>query len=343
MERNYNIDTMKCFCIIAVVCIHTCPFAEKSLGLIINVISRVAVPLFFISSGYLFYSKFSEKYTKRYFIKILKIYISWTLFYIVMSLVLMSLFNILNGLNVLNGYKEYFSNFNLLNIYYSSGIIRYHLWYLSTMLLVIPILYFVIKKNLLKKALLVTSVLNVIGIFIYNLDIGYLVHTRDVIFFGSFYSILGSYIKCNEEHIKNKVKIINKYYVSLIFMFMITSYIERLIYDNYFIRTGDCYISTIFLSILIFILCIIKINNKDSFFSKIGRNSLGIYVIHPAIIDIIDVALFILGLQGITTTIIWQIIYTPIIITLSYYSYKLLQIMKAKIFLSKPKIEKEVV
>ena len=95
MERNYNIDTMKCFCIIAVVCIHTCPFAEKSLGLIINVISRVAVPLFFISSGYLFYSKFSKKYTKRYFIKILKIYISWTLFYIVMSLVLMSLFNIL--------------------------------------------------------------------------------------------------------------------------------------------------------------------------------------------------------------------------------------------------------
>ena len=55
-----------------------------------------------------------------------------------MSLVLMSLFNILNGLNVLNGYKEYFSNFNLLNIYYSSGIIRYHLWYLSTMLFVIP-------------------------------------------------------------------------------------------------------------------------------------------------------------------------------------------------------------
>ena len=111
----------------------------------------------------------------------------------------------------------------------------------------------------------------------------------------------------------------------------IISFIERFIYDTFFIQTGDYYISTIFLSTYIFITCIIKPTNMESIFSKIRKNSLGIYVIHIAFIDIIDIMLFKLGLQEITETTIYQIIYTPVIIIFSYYSYKLIQIIKSKL------------
>ena len=71
-------------------------------------------------------------------------------------------------------------------------------------------------------------------------------------------------------------------YILFIFLFTLTSLIERFIYDSVFIKTGDIYISTIPLSILIFVLCITKIKEKDNILCKVGRKSFGIYVVHIA-------------------------------------------------------------
>ena len=59
-KRNYSLDFMKFFCITAVVCAHLQVFGGLKLGVIINTLCRVAVPLFFICSGYLFKSRFSK-------------------------------------------------------------------------------------------------------------------------------------------------------------------------------------------------------------------------------------------------------------------------------------------
>ena len=78
-------------------------------------------------------------------------------------------------------------------------------------------------------------------------------------------------------------------------------------------------------------LCIIRDSKKESFITNIGANSVGIYLIHIAFIDIIDIVLFKLNLTSITITKYWQIIYTPIIIILSYISYIEIQKIKFKI------------
>ena len=144
-ERNYAIDKMKFLCMVAVVCIHTNPFGNKDIGLMINVLCRVAVPLFFISSGYLLNSKFSYEYVYKYFIKILKLFLSWIIFYILLNLTLKSISNIVNGDYIFNGYKQLFDNFKILDIYYGGGVIKYHLWYLASTLCVIR--YFILQLN----------------------------------------------------------------------------------------------------------------------------------------------------------------------------------------------------
>lgn len=190
--------------------------------------------------------------------------------------------------------------------------IEFHLWYLTAMVLVVPILYFTVKYNLINKILILSGILNISGIFIYNC--GYLKNNRDVIFFTLFYCTLGMYLKTKEDIIRKKLKNkINGIYILLILLFILTSIIERFIYDSIFIRTGDFYISTISLSILIFILCIIKIKENDNIFCKIGRKSFGIYVIHIGAINIVNIFLYKVGMLPFISTTIWQIIGTPIV------------------------------
>lgn len=329
MERNYAIDKIKFFCSIAIVCIHTSPFNGYEIGRIINVICRIGVPLFFISSGYLFYNKFSFNYTKKYFIKITKLFISWVIFYIILGLSCISISNVMNGKFIFYNYKQYFYEFNIMDLYYAKGIIRYHLWYLSSMIIMIPILYCILKSKWVNKAVVITLILNIIGIFIYNTDISPIETTRDALFLGLFYSVLGTYIGKNSEVIKNKFnsKISYKYILAIL-LFTGTSIIERVIYDNHFTKTSDFYISTIPLSLLIFGICIIKPSKNKSIISNIGSNSIGIYLIHIGIIDILDILIFKMNMVSIYTNVYWQIIYTPIIILLSYISYSTLQKVK---------------
>ena len=64
-KRNYSIDTLKFFCILGVICIHYVPFkgmdlgwpGSRYLGIVINTIARVCVPLFFMITGYFSYKK----------------------------------------------------------------------------------------------------------------------------------------------------------------------------------------------------------------------------------------------------------------------------------------------
>ncbi|WP_294368317.1 hypothetical protein [uncultured Clostridium sp.] len=108
-----------------------------------------------------------------------------------------------------------------------------------------------------------------------------------------FYCTLGMYLKTKEDIIKKKLKNkINWIYILFIFLFILTSLIERFIYDSAFIKTGDIYISTIPLSILIFVLCITKIKEKDNMICRVGRKSFGIYVVHIGVINIVNILLY---------------------------------------------------
>ena len=140
------------------------------------------------------------------------------------------------------------------------------------------------------------------------------------------------YLKSKEYTIREKLKNkINWIYILFIFLFTLTSLIERFIYDSVFIKTGDIYISTIPLSILIFVLCITKIKEKDNILCKVGRKSFGIYVVHIGVMNLVNVFLYKVGMLQITLTTVWQIIGTPIILILSLISYNILIFINDKI------------
>lgn len=317
---------MKFFYITAIVCIHLAPFSGSRLGIIINTLCRVALPLIFICSGYLFLSKFSKEHSKKYFYKMLRFFIISNILYLALLIFINIVFH--NGIR--NTIYYYFSNLKITDFYYGDGMIEFHLWYLTAMVLVVPILYFTVKYNLINKILILSGILNILGIFIYNS--GHLKNNRDIIFFALFYCTLGMYLNSREEIIKEKLKNkINWIYILFIFLFTLTSLIERFIYDSIFIRTGDFYISTISLSILIFILSIIKIKENDNIFCKIGRKSFGIYVIHIGAINIVNIFLYKVGMLPFISTTIWQIIGTPIIMIISLIGYDVLIFINDKI------------
>ncbi|SFX06096.1 Acyltransferase family protein [Thermoactinomyces sp. DSM 45891] len=114
MERNYSIDFLKFFAIIAVVVIHTNPFqkVEDLFGFngyysdfALDSFSRFAVPFFFLVSGYLFSRKVINlkykgqvTYYKKYIYKIGKLLFTWTAFYLILEVILNIWSNLAEGI-----------------------------------------------------------------------------------------------------------------------------------------------------------------------------------------------------------------------------------------------------
>lgn len=85
-ERNRSIDLFRYVCAVMVVAIHTHPFEEinGTLGYVFSqIIPRIAVPFFFITSGYFYIRKLEsgQKIFLPYLKRILKIYVLWSCVY----------------------------------------------------------------------------------------------------------------------------------------------------------------------------------------------------------------------------------------------------------------------
>ena len=85
-------------------------------------------------------------------------------------------------------------------------------------------------------------------------------------------------------------------------------------------------ISTIFITLILFAI-ILKNSNiwKNSLVNKIDAASLGVYLIHPLIIDFVFLILHITGESEVSKSVIWQIFFTPFVFVISYMVYMLLQ------------------
>ena len=72
--RNYTIDSMKFWCMLGVIYIHTsADRIDNILGTCLDILCRLAVPLFFVASGYTVYSKLDGTRIKRYATKLIKL------------------------------------------------------------------------------------------------------------------------------------------------------------------------------------------------------------------------------------------------------------------------------
>ena len=97
-----------------------------------------------------------------------------------------------------------------------------------------------------------------------------------------------------------------------------------------------CGFSTIFITLILFAITL-KNNDllKNSKVNKVGLASLGIYLVHPLIIDFLYLVMYKGGVD-VSHTILWQFCLTPFVFVISFGVYKfLLKFSRAVGFITK--------
>lgn len=205
MEKNETYSGIDLFRLIAamlIVAIHTSPL--ENLGdmpdfVLTNIVARVAVPFFFMTSGFFLISKYSKNTEKLWkFVK------KTGILYGVMILICLPL-------NIYNGYlkKEYLLPSILKDIIFDGTL--YHLWYLPASITGAIIAYYLLRKYSYRKTFVITLLLYAIGLFgdsyygiskeiafldsFYNLLFQVMDYTRGGIFFAPIFFIMGGYLK----------------------------------------------------------------------------------------------------------------------------------------------------
>ncbi|MGG4490853.1 acyltransferase [Metabacillus idriensis] len=336
MERNYAIDFIKFFAIFAVVVIHTFPLDSRIEWFVLDNLSRFAVPFFFVASGYLFGNKIintreSVLYFRRYVIKIVKIYVCWLIFYTIYDVLVIYL----GDSDVLQELMKYFDEFTLLNLlYYGKGTSGYQLWFLTSLIWSIIILFIAYRLKKINVLLTLSFILNIIGLFgqSYSMFFNLPISSRDAIFLGLFYTTLGCFFALHSQMIKSlKINAAAFFYLFLVFSFLqvMEGYtLEKGLSGSH----GEYFISTIFLTVFLFSFAL---NNsqlgKGMLITKIGSNALGIYIIHVFFIKVMDMLVTILRLKSMTENSIWPQLYSLFIFVISYLAYNGIQSIKLTI------------
>lgn len=343
MTRNIKVDWLKGFALILVVSLHTAPFAKLVInGLVLadiaETIPAVGVPIFFMLAGYFYQKKNRVGYLKSYESKLLIPYVISVVFYLLLNITLIFDSNNPKGLDYFSYILDSLKTVTATDFYYTQGYFGYHLWYLPALMLAIYIGNLALKRNRVNKWLPFFTVVHIIGILLPVLFIKELrVFTRDGIFFGIFYVLLGMYLSQNEDQIERLTSMSKALHLKLIGLFSITSLVEGFVYAKYFDGMGDYYLSTIPLSLLLLGLAFRKddssievLNSKLSFLGVLGRNSLLIYLVHPFIIVLFYLLLDFINLGWLTSNMIWRLVYTPIVILLSYWLTLCINKLKTK-------------
>ncbi len=275
MQRNYSIDTLKFICAVLVVMLHT----ESVYQDLILPITRCAVPVFFMISGYLLYNgkEIGKERLKRNIVTIAKIMLWSTLLFAVLK-EFMALYH---GYLFLPNAKEWI-DFIVLN----ENPFGFHLWYLGAYLYVLLIVGFVDKYDKWNYLFMLIPILlagdlifGKYSLLLLNKEYPY-IYVRNFLFVGLPYFALGALLKTKAV----KISSVNKYLLSGgVILFSLTSMIEK--YILLYIGKSpirEHYISTTFLAVCLFLLVLSSQQKRSSIISRLGeKDSLYIYIFHP--------------------------------------------------------------
>lgn len=339
MERNTTIDVVKCFAVFLVVCLHTVTYgydwqSSEHISYIIGIFPRWVIPFFFIVSGYFFGQKVminftSTAYFSQYMFKLIGLFFTWYLFYLIYDLILRTVLAIYMGSNVSSELSQYIKTFvNIDAIYYGEGMTSYHLWYLTALIWSIVILYVFIRIRKLGVLLILGGTLNLIGLFgqtyssIFHLPI----HTTDALFFGLFYTSIGCCIAYHYKWIMQKISgIKTRYFLYLILLFSLIQVMERLI--TVFVLDGERTFGDYYLSSAPLTLCLLFITLKNTsigqntFIAKVGKNAVGIYVAHLIVISVLALSINFVGLDFLRSNILFNLLFALVVFFTSYHFF----------------------
>jgi peptidoglycan/LPS O-acetylase OafA/YrhL len=296
--RNNGLDLLKLICAFLVVTIHVITSSVPDSILIkFLFICRAAVPVFFIITGYYYSSTVAKNREKKQIFKILKLCIAANVFFLTFG----NLFRVFTGslhtfifdILLKPATLIYFFVFN----WPPAG--GTHLWYLSALLYVLVLVFFLqklIKSSKLKFSLMVIAVVLLLAAnfalgefkFLTGLESEILI-TRNFLLTGLPLFFIGILLFKFKEFFN---KIPTALAVPLLFLSFTAGYCEA-----YFSPQKDLYVSTVFSAVLLFII-FNRINIGENVFSSWGNKySLGIYVIHTFFIGFYNLGVSKLGFE----------------------------------------------
>ena len=276
-----------------VICIHKC-FAIGAGP--IQTVSKMAVPIFFMISGFFYCKNKSSNKKTINKNKLLKLYLFWSFVYAVASII----YNSLNGISI----SDYLNNMFSMQTIFKFIFLNYHplihvAWYLGAYLYSLIVIDFFYDKGLKRYLYILSPILVIIGIFVgtiakYIFGINYSVaFSRNFIFVGIPFFTFGMQFYENKEKILIRKKITN---IVLELVFVIFAFLEYLYLKNkYSIVYGDVLISSVFLAVNTFSLFLKFYNDKnqtkiESILAKLGEEySAGVYYIHYIVRNILNV------------------------------------------------------
>ena len=273
--RTKNIDILKSICAFFVVCIHI-PL-PGIIGDYFTSITRIAVPILFMITGYFYTDIVKNCGVIRQIKKIFKLVIEPNIIYLVWKCFYSA---IIHNIDV---FKNTFTLGNLLKfLLLNESPFNGHLWYLSAILYVLIIVLIANKLNCNKLLYLLTPILLLCdlifgkySIVIWGREFPYIL-VRNFLFVGIPYFCIGHLIRDGLG--KNISKCMSGW---MILLFSLTSLLEHFILVSIDMNaTRDHYISTTFLAVAVFIF-ILKYNsnqnNEDTVPKMIGGKMLLIY------------------------------------------------------------------
>lgn len=314
-RKNYNsFDIAKFICSVLVVMLHISPFGKSpsidffaEMNFVLKQgVCRIAVPLFFIFNGYFMYEKFllqnsDLKIIKKYFLRILNLYLIWTLIYFPMKLS-----NILNGQD---GFIQSLGSYLKKVIFVGS---HTHLWYLTSLLWTVALILFLLKRKWSPfKMLCAASVFYIFGLLgdaYYGLisplfEVNYIgpalklyfnifETTRNALFFAFLFISLGMVLAEKKTTISKKNSLIGLV-VSLILLYGEVYAIRK------FGLAIDCNVLVFTVPSSLFVLLYLKnIELKDkSIYVDMRKISSLIFYGHPMVIKFVSIGLDKLGIE----------------------------------------------
>ena len=306
-KLNYqNLDILKYLSSILIIILHLRPFLNFSNELDLafnNIVTRICVPIFFIITGYFVAKKeqVNQNYIKEYIRKIIPLYLVWSLLYIPVIIG-----TIIQYLPIIN---EYISKINitlplliilaiislpiivLVALCYTG--VYYHLWYFPAIIFSLLVLKRWKQKSNIKYLLIISFILLLFGAtetyygvlpFLVKRTLSYYYSifftTRNFLFFGLFYVVLGYYTGTKE-------KAYSKYcFLKLIVSFFLLTFEAILLHDTDRLNS-NILLSCVPLTYYLFISSIYITNNIKSNY-QFGTYSKYYYLIHPMIIFVIS-------------------------------------------------------
>ena len=305
---------MKAICAFLIVCIHV-PFPGK-VGAYFTALTRIAVPIFFMITGYFYSDTVARHKEKRQIKKIFYLVVEANVLFFIWNTTL----DVLRRNSIVTYIQTIFTGKNILKfLALNESPLAGHLWYLGAILYVLVIVSLADKLNCRKVLYCLTPVLLIAdlvfgkySLLIFHREFPYIL-VRNFLCVGIPFFCIGNLIRekrCSENWNKKVLQV-------LIVVFAITSLAERFVLVNAGLNaTRDHYLSTTFLAICFFVYAL-KSNWRNERVAVIGRKySTWLYIIHPIFITGFAVITGKLGIKSIYRCIAPIMVYCATLIFL---------------------------